>query len=221
MAPEAADTQSPGAGSPPAALPPAQPDPAPSPDQPRRGRKRWILTCLVLGCLTTVVVALGLGGCLGFGAWHLGKAIGEQERTEARLRQAHGLLEQRATAGGGAFPAAFDGAGELAPGGEEYVYVPGLRQDMPGSFVLVYRRYVAMGATTVAVVTIAGTVTALSVSEFDELLAAQDKALEALKAGGKAAEEAVRAFEALAERQAAARAARESRRSHHSHHDWD
>jgi hypothetical protein len=183
-----------------------------------------VVTCLVIGCLAVLLVALAVGGCLGFGtwgAWQVGKAVQEQTATEERLRQAHRQLEASAAANGGAFPAEFECAGQPGAGAGDYVYVPGLRQDMPKGLVLVYRRYSSLGTARVAVVSIAGEVTELTAAEFDELLAAQEKTLAALKAGGKAAEDAVKEFEALVARQAAERKAREPSGGHHRHHDWD
>jgi hypothetical protein len=192
------------------------------PPPPKRSGARWVVTCLVVGCLGVLLIAGSIGGCLGCAAWKAGKAVADQAALHSRLTEFHAQLLQHAEANDGAFPAEFDVGAPAEPDEQPFVYVPGLRKDMPGKFVLVYRRGSLLGSGTVMAVTIAGSVTIAAASEFDELLAAQKKAMEGMKQGGAAAEKAREEFEKFIEAREAERRASETARPHHRHHiDWD
>ncbi len=198
------------------------PGPSSPPPPPKKSGARWVITCLVIGCLGILLLGGSILGCMGCVAWKTGKAVAEQAALHSKLTEFHTRLLQHAEANDGAFPAEFDVGVPTEPDEQPFVYVPGLRKDMPGKFVLVYRRGSLLGSGTVIAVTIAGSVTVTTASEFDELLAAQKKAVEEMKKGGEAAEKARGEFEKFIEAKEAERRARETTRSHRHHHfDWD
>jgi hypothetical protein len=192
-----------------------------SPAPPKKSGARWVVTCLVIGCLGIVLIAGGIAGCVGCAAWKASEAMAEQMRIHAKLKEFHPQLIQHAEANEGAFPAEFDVGTPAEPGDKPFVYVSGLGIDMPGEFVLVYMRDSMLGAGMVHFVTISGSVDITTASEFDELLAAQKKAMEGMKQGGDAAKKAREEFEAFLKRKEEERRAREAARFDDDDFDWD